>query len=365
MIYYKIHKIITIIITCLAMWSCSSSQEEPVTPEKPLVPIDRKAVFRNDVSYKYAVSSRAGAIETNYLPKDHVVGIYGLNTTWGTNTDGNYVNLVTWATENINENLKNEPYVSAGSSTVLNSQKTFTFPNGEEAAMLFYGYSPYDENIIYTDNLSTPKAPRLKIDINQSMEMTEDYLYTGTVKVIPEGETTPVHLPFKHALARLNFRVYTNDVNFTDAYCPKLKKIQIITNNHQGGYMNIHDGTIEPGNGENITFNYELSSPYKITQSKKGEATETGAKFLFLPNDNAINSIILFVEDENGENKEYIAYAYYPAKNDPKKLMAGYVYTINIEYNVRSSFVCSITSWETNEDKNLNISDATVTQPSN
>lgn len=304
--------------------------------------------FNNGVSYKTS-TSRAGVMETSYLPKGIVVGVYALKSIWQETNGEKWVESgVTWNVNNIQENFYNTPYESEGSSTRLFSQdgSIGQFPKEEQAALKFYAYYPYSEEIKYNPDLSIPDAPKLKITINPDMATTEDYLYTGTVDAIPEGEYTYIHLPFKHALTRLSFNLFTNDVNFTDAHCHKLTKIELITNNHQGGYMNIADGKIEPEDGENTFFEYILPEPFKILESKKGDATKTGADFLLVPGNNAINSIILYVVDEKGVEHQHTAYSYYPSMTDPKNLAAGSIHTVNVEYRSRVNFGCSIVGWE-------------------
>ena len=331
----------------LALFGCSN---ENISTEGEIDLENLCVSFDSEVFYKTTVSSRAGVIETVYLPQGHTVGIYALKTQWEEDDYGQpAVIQATWANENIQENFNNEPYVSAGSSKILKNGNPGKFPPYKNSAMNFYAYSPYSPTIIYDPELSNPKAPRLEVVINENMATTEDYLYTGRVDKIPTGEVTTVNLPFKHALTRLNFKVFTNDVKYTDQSCPKLKKIQVNTNNHQGGYLNIYDGSIETSEGNNNTFEYILQNPYTIIESKKGDDTNIGADFLLIPGNNVIYSIILTIDDENGEEHAYTAYSYYPSETDPKNLSKNTIHTVSIEYNERANFTCSIQDWEITE----------------
>lgn len=341
------NKALLYISLLLALMGCSN---EHVPAEEELDLENLCISFGTEVFYKTKESSRAGVIETVYLPQGHTVGVYALKTRWEEDDYGQpAVIQASWSYENIQENFNNEPYVSTGSSQKLTNNNPGKFPPDKNSALSFYAYSPYTPNIVYDPELSNPKAPKLEIVINENMATTEDYLYTGRIDKIPTGQHTIVNLPFKHALTRLTFRVFTNDVKYTDQNCPKLKGIKVITNNHQGGYLNIYDGNIEKSTGSNNTFEYVLQTPYSIIESKTGDDTYVGADFLLIPGNNVIHSIILTIDDENGEEQEYTAYSYYPSETDPKNLSKNTIHTVSIEYNERANFRCSIQQWEETE----------------
>lgn len=344
------NRILLYILLLGALYGCSTDNAPtPMTPEEEADGMGYAIHFSTnriyDITTDITTESRAGIIEGTYLPQGSVAGIYALKTFWQEEEGEKKVLSATWAGNNLQYDLKNEPYQSEGSTGKLTSVNGSIprFPSYDNAALSIYAYYPHSTDIDYNPNATVPTAPKVKVEINRDATLTEDYLFTGPIDAYPTGEPTTIHLPFKHALTQLNFKMFTNDVSFTDAYCHKLTKIVVKTNNNQSGYMDITNGDIQTIDGENTVFEYELPEPFKIIKNKD---PQTGAKFLLIPNENAINEIILYVEDENGNVASYQAYNYYPRMNDPKELIAGSVHTVNVEYRSRASFECAITAWE-------------------
>lgn len=343
------NRILLYILVLGTLCGCSTDHvPTPVTPEEEVDGMGCTINFSTNRFYDVTTESRAGIIEDNYLPQGSVVGIYALKTIWQEKEGDIEILPTTWAGNHLQYDFKNEPYQSEGNSGKLTSVNASIprFPSYDNAALSIYAYYPHSTDIVYNPNATKPSAPKVKVKINHNPTLTEDFLYTGKIDAYPQGEPTKINLPFKHALARLRFKLFTNDVSFTNSDCHKLTKIVVKTNNNQIGYMNLENGDINGEDGqENTEFEYILPKPYEIVASKKGDATLTEAEFLLIPDENAINEIILYVKDEYDNEQAYTAYSYYPRKNDPKRLMAGKVHTVNVEYRSRANFECAITAW--------------------
>lgn len=351
------NRILLYILFLGTLYGCSTDNiPTPINPEEEASGMEYTIRFSSNISYNISTESRAGIIEDTYLPQGSVTGIYALKTTWQEVEGKKVVQPGTWDVNNLQYDFKNEPYESEGSTGKFISQNgcIARFPSHDYAALNIYAYYPYSTTTIVYDT-NKQDAPQLKVDIKQDASLTEDYLYTGLVDAYPTGESTTINLPFKHALTRLRFQIYTNDASFTDTYCHQLTKVVVKTNNNQSGYMNIENGAITRVKGNNTTFEYILSEPYDIV---KRNERPTVAEFLLIPDENAINEIILYIQGEAGEPQPYTAYSFYPKKKDPKKLEAGCVHTVNVEYRSRASFECAITGWETetinNSDFDIN-----------
>ena len=353
-------KILLPIITLITLWSCSSENNEERLPlEDILRPEDCEVVFQSSVITQTVESSRVGIIVGSHFPENHRVGIYAQKTTWSLNDYGNKVfENVSWDEENIHEGLNNAEYKALGESCDDKLEPVNginpKFYAGENSALRIYSYAPYTENIIQIPL----QAPRVEIVINESMEKTEDYLYATPLAITTKGTTTNIELKYKHLLSKINFRIFTNDSKYSDGDCPKLTEIVIITRHHQGGYLNIQTGEIykiENPEKENKRFVYSLAeNPHKIVN---GGSTDIDANFFFIPDENAISQILLkIINPGSTEETELEIFKYDIKQPEPKNLKQGNIYTINVEYSVRSSINAQIESWTETEDKSVTIS---------
>ena len=362
------NRILLYILIIGTLYGCSSDNvPTPMIPEEEVSDMGSIVSFSSNISYETNVESRAGILEGSSLPQGSKIGIYALKTSW-TNVNGEkLVQPVSWNETNFQYDFKNEPYVTEGNSghfTSLNGS-IGRFPTYDNAALKFYAYYPYTpEDIVFTSNGVNPSAPKLKVEIKDKADLTEDYLYTGKIDAYPTGDRTTINLSFKHALTRLQFNMYTKVINYTQTDCALLTKIVLKTNYNQSGYMNIETGEIESVEGNNTELEYKLTEPYKIYNGRID--TKTGIEFLLIPSDNAIKEIIVYVQtNENEEAQPYTAYT--QRKDGAKQLKAGAVYTVNVNYRTRANFECDITGWldNTSSNGNFNIGEENNTENDN
>ena len=336
-----------IIFLCLftqgILTGCSSGSE--TIPEE--LPEEHYITFNNNVSYKAFVSSR-NAITGTVLPNGAKVGLYALKTTWEYYNNEKIVALQNWSENKLQTNLNNEPYLSKGHKKLTSVNNTQPlFPNGDNAALYFYGYYPYSPDISYNP-VTDIDGPKLHIDIKETMEETTDYLFLTPKGAYPTGKYTSIDLEFQHALSVVRLQIHST--TGTQANCPKLKKVQILTKNNQSGWMTITTGKIsfeeQTSEGKvNNTFTYEPQPMFSIYQ---GGNEDTGAHFMLIPSDNCIDSIVLTIVDANGNETEQEIYKEYEDLSNYKTLKQGYIYTIKVEYGKRTNFRYQITDWEEN-----------------
>ena len=313
--------------------------------------------FSNGVFYDITNTlSRAEVFESNFIPKDKIVGIYGFESTWNTLKAPEDVTIDNnWEIDDIRINCNNAAYVSQGVSKILRSTNNseLTYPAGEKAALVFYGYYPYSDNLVFDEVNEQDKGPKIAIEIDPTMKTTKEYLYTGSVPSVPSDTRTTINLPFKHALSLLHFKIFTKDSKYTGNNCPQLTHITVTTKESQTGWMYIKDGSIGQNQGAatKTTFTYELPTPFKI--SVNNEDSDTKAKFLLLPANNAIDKIILTIKNTDGSTEDHIAYKQNdlnPGRN--VELIKGARHIVNIEYNVRIQITNSVETWTPSDDNN-------------
>ncbi|MGL5981245.1 MAG: fimbrillin family protein [Phocaeicola sp.] len=319
----------------------------------PEIPVDSTLIsFGSGIAYSStsianepapANNSRA-VINTTYLPKDSLVGIYALQTEWIWENEQKVVQNVAWWGVNIFPIFNNSCYVSQGKSGNLFSKDGTkpAYPDYENSALIFYSYYPYTTNVIYDPYQTESRAPRIPITISSTMEKTSDYLYTGGVKCIA-GDDYRIELPFKHALTRLRFKIRTDDPTITNRKPLVVKNITVETNSHQGGNMNLSTGDITPNRDGGLTFSYDTD--FAFYAGLPEEDSYIGADFLFLPSKNAIYSIELSILMQDGKTTE--TFQAYDFETDPSiELVKGSIHTAKIRYSSRANLQCTITGWE-------------------
>ena len=289
-------------ILFILLVSCTS--ELPVTPDleqgqEQGVPVQ----FSVSIESEPDENSRS-AIETPYLPDNEEVGIYALKGTLQNEeftVTGNTREGWEWDETNIQTNFSNAKYIAYNYTDpedpnqityhqLLPAQGTVTgkFPSVDNGALRFYAYYPYDADVtVGTDGQGTgrPIAPQINIKIGNSIEDTNDYMYTGPIDV-SALQTEPVNLPLKHALGRLNILVHTEQPTGNWREYPYVKSITVETFKSQEGVMNLETGEITPGNMKLYTFtqNFESDDYYYIMYSKSSPKLSPIYSNLFIPN---------------------------------------------------------------------------------
>lgn len=320
-------KKIGINLLLLAVLAGCSSNEDVVLPEGGSTDEGVMVNFCSGIQTK-------AVIENAYFDTGAEIGVYGLNATNVTMADTN------WDTSDrtLAENLNNGKYTAtafSNSKQELRATAIAKFPAGDDAALVFYAYYPYNVAI------TTPEtgAPIVPVAVT-TIEDTPDYLYTGA---LPTAVTaSPISLPFKHAMARLDFNIKKKDPATPDA---KLLGITVVMKNGQKGEMSLTDGTITlSASNDGATTIASGMLNIDITSADTG----VGTKFLLIPGNDAIEKIILTLQrsdfSANGETTYDIPI------NSSINLKAGMITTLHLVYDpLDVNFTATIAIWTDDE----------------
>lgn len=261
---------IKVVYSTLLILLASCTSEFPTTPGSNSQEQEIPVQFTFSIESQYNEPSRA-VIEENYLKEGAQIGIYALK---GITDDGNFMLTQntqtgqTWSSDNIQTNFKNACYIAKTIKDykdneihqLVASGATGSFPAGENAALRFYAYYPYTSEAIYSgisENGQYPAAPKIPVYIEDNIEDTPDYLYSGPIDA--QGTDGSVNIEFKHALARLNIYIKTNNPNYNERECPVITNIKISAYSSQEGTMNIENGNITPGTAKRWDFSKEIN----------------------------------------------------------------------------------------------------------
>lgn len=292
------------------------------------------------VNFCSGIQTKA-VIENAYFDTGAEIGVYGLNATnvtmAGTNWDTSDRTLAA--------NLDNGKYTATlwdGSKQELQATTIAKFPVGDDAALVFYAYYPFNASI------ATPAtgAPVVPVAVTTIAE-TPDYLYTGA---LPTAVTAnPINLPFKHAMARLDFSIKKKDATVPDT---KLLGVTVVMKNGQKGEMSLTDGTITlaaANDGETTIAGGTLD--IDITSAETG----VGTKFLLIPGDDAIEKIILSLQRNDFSANGVATYTYVVPADSPINLKAGMITTLHLLYDPKDvNFTATIEAW-TNDETNYEL----------
>lgn len=296
------------------------------------------------------------AITTEALPDGSEVGIYALKGiiedsvfSVTERTEEGYI----WHEDNIQMNFTNAKY-KAETYTHITNQKTYhqlvpaagtttgKFPTN--GALRFYAYYPYSADVVVgKDAMGTnkPLTPDIDVRIGNSIEETEDYMYTGAIDV-PATQNEPVDLRFKHALGRLNIYVHTTKTYRT---YPKIEKIYIDTYCSQEGKMNLSTGKITCGDEGYYYFSKDFKNN-NYTIKKKTDNMMPIYCNMFIPDnedqDIFLHEIKLYVKEYIDSTKVYndakeITILYDQLLNENIKLYAGKITNLYINYNPKNN----------------------------
>lgn len=307
-------------ILCLALLAGCSSNEDVTAP------IDNTKDRGVEVNFCSGVSTKA-IIDGVSFPEGSEIGIYGLKATTATMAE------VNWATQDyiLATNLNNGKYtamaVSGSAAQELKAEagKIAKFDNSDDAALVFYGYYPYTADV----TVATGAAPTIPVVVSTTLADTPDYLYTGGA---PTAVTAaPINLTFKHAMSRLDFTIKKKNVDTPDF---TIKSLTVKTKKGQQGSMSLSDGA--------ITFDQDLASAateftnadLNIAVTSNVETAIEGARFLLIPDTDAIESVTFTLTRAdfaaNGDYTYTIATADIQKAVDLKK---GYYTTLHLTYD--------------------------------
>ena len=326
-----------VIYSSLLILLVSCTSELPQAPDlvqgqEPGVPVS----FIYTVESKADFDSRA-PIEYSYLPENSKIGIYALGGT--ANENNEFIcsdKSNTWAENNLQQSFLNACYTAQtetynGTSIHrLNADgPTGTFPNAENAALMFYAYYPYTNEVQFERGLLSPIAPKIPIRIENINDETPDYLYTGPITA-KASSNEPTQLTFEHALAKLEIYI-TTDNDFTYRKCPKVTLIEIGTNYPQEGTLDISTGEILPNeNSEYWDFSKETSS--QNIHSLNNNTLK--CSFLLFPGVNPIYYLRFYIKTTLGEEKVFELNAKNTTSLKTIELKQGYTTKLYLTYKL-------------------------------
>lgn len=314
--------------------SCTS--ELPYTPD----PIDQEQEVPVQFTYSVQTEREAGSRainESDYLEEGSRVGFYALK---GEMVGEEFIlaDSRTWADANLHQKIKNSCYeaqtVEDYTGEKIHRLKAVGASGGfekkENAALRFYGYYPYTTDVSFTEGLAVPHAPKIPIQINNNIEETTDYLYTGPIDAQKTEKET--NILFKHALSRLNIYIVTD--NFSQRSSPKLNKVEVCTNEAQKGYLDIETGKYTADDSydydiypELYDFPIELASPPRIM---KNNNEVIKASILLCPN----TSLFCINFHITGTDKVDRVFQVEASELENLELKGGFVTKLYISYNL-------------------------------
>lgn len=298
------------------------------------------------------VTTRGGAINT-FIPRGEHVGIYGIPAI-KSNPDNYTIDQFTDEGQ-FQKNLFNANYeVMSGSGTtsVLQQQFVAKFPSNKSGydALSFYGYYPYTD----TQNIEDlgKGYAYIPIRINKdNMTQTNDYLYTG--QYISGITTTAVNLPFKHALAKLVFRIYASDLATIGKNPVRINSITVQAYYSTDGYMDLRTGEITPNKSYvPVSFTYPLTDSYVAIESTPATVAPV-TDFLVVPGDKIAVISCSLTETKTNYTKEYVIYDIDEYLNTPEGRIIpqkGEAINVNVLYTPRDVIINSeLKPWVVND----------------
>lgn len=352
------NKLILGILSLMLFPGCSKDNTS-VNPEIPNA--DDEGV---EVSFSSGVAASISsnltmtrAILEGAIPTNSSVGIYGIPALYAEKEKYTIEKFVEEG--DFQQYLFNAKYdateVSQTTSSLKQAYKA-KFPSNQSGmdALSFYAYYPYIEKPVYKSKLGYGVPITIN---NDNMSQITDYLYTN--QTVARISLKPVELKFQHALARLDFKIYSDKA---DLQIPgqkvKINSIIIKAICSNTGIMYLKNGTIAPTNTDETAYTYPLTNTYikKATTAGDIEILDPIASFLLIPAGDCITSITLSLTPEGQDiADEYIIYTMQAADNRII-LSGGNVITMNVLYTPRDAVVSSkLTQWNTIETRSFSI----------
>lgn len=336
-------------VLSLVLFSCCSKEDinDDDTPE--LNGEEIEVSFSSGVTTAIPTSSLGTRVPLEgAIPTSSVIGIYGIPSIY--NEKEKYTLDKFAELEDFQEHLYNAKYeateISATKSSLKQAYKA-KYPSNQSGmdALSFYAYYPYTESPVYVPRRGFSIPVALNKD---NMAEAIDYLYTDqtTVKI----SLKPVTLEFKHALARLDFKIYSDK---GDLQIPG-KKIRINSITIQAlcsatGTMRLATGGVKEDNTNLETYVYTLTNSYIDRAASEAEISELDAKakFLMIPAGDCITSVKLSLTPEGKDTEEYTIYNMAETETDKRiKLLQGEIITMNILYTPKDAVVdAALSKW--------------------
>lgn len=348
--------------TSLLLFFTACSKESTGSGSSEIPNIDDEGVevsFNSGVTTSVtttSVTTRSGVLNMA-IPKGDHVGIYGIPAI-KENPDEYTIDKFMNQDE-YQENLFNANYEvisTSGTKSTLKQQFTAKFPSNKSGknALAFYAYYPFIENSEIENVGKGPQAIPIQLN-NKDMSKTLDYLYTG--QIISGITTNAVELNFKHALGRLDFRIYSDNAYNIGLDPVSIKSVTVTALHTPTGKMFLEDGEITPDNTVLTPYIYPLTKE-TIQYSKTENVSKLNpvCSFLLVPGD--IISIKCLLETKQNGEKEYEIYNLkdYPDQADRITLTKGQTVNANVLYTPRDVEVSGkLSGWTNAETRTFNI----------
>lgn len=333
-----------ILLSCCSKGSINGDETPPELDGKEV-----EVNFSSGVTTSISTSSiGTRAPLEGAIPTGSIIGIYGIPSIY--DKKGEYTLDKFTEPDEFQEHLYNAKYEATQTSPTKSSlQQAYKpkYPSNQSGmdALSFYAYYPYTENVVYIPQ----KGFGIKVALSKdNMSETIDYLYTDqtTAKV----SLKPVTLEFKHALARLDFKIYSDK---GELQIPgkriRINSITIEALCSYTGVMYLATGGIKTDNANSETFVYTLQDSYIDRASSEVEIglLDAKANFLMIPAGDCISTVKLSLTPEGKETEEYTIYNMVETETDNRiKLLQGKIVTMNVLYTPKDAEVnASLGKW--------------------
>lgn len=346
----------------LVLFTCCSKESTPGSTEIPSVDDEGVEItFNSGISTPSmsTITSTRGALNTA-IPKGSHVGIYGIPAVKENPQDYTIDKFMNKG--DYQENLFNANYeVMSTSGTISTLQQQFVakFPSSKSGknGLAFYAYYPF---VDYAQIETLDMGPQvIPIVINKNnMAQTNDYLYTG--QIVSGIRKDAVSLLFKHALARLDFRIYSDDSYNIVLNPTSINSITVTAMHSPTGIMYLEDGEIIPQDESSSTlYNYPLTNVnvgYSLPEnvSKRNPI----ANYLLVPGDRLVSIKCSLTDKNTGVTKDYEIYNMkdFPNQVDRIMLKKGEIININVLYTPRDATVSGkLEGWITADTRSFHI----------
>lgn len=327
-----------ILLSCCSKGSINDD-ETPPEPDGEEVEVNFSSGVTTSISTP-PIGTRAplgGAI-----PTGSTVGIYGIPSIY--NEKEKYTIDKFSELKDFQEHLYNAKYEATeieGSTTKSSLKQLFKakYPSNQSGmnALSFYAYYPHTNSPIYTPQIGWGIPVTLRKD---NMAETTDYLYTD--QTTSPISLKPVELLFKHALARMDFKIYSEIGNLQKpGQRILINSIIIEAFNSSTGVMYLVDGFIQTTDTNFETYIYTMPPNSYIARATSPEEILRllpKANFLMIPSGDCISTIKLSLTPEGKETEEYTIYNMDELDSDKHiKLKRGEIVTMNILYTPRNA----------------------------
>lgn len=317
--------------------SCSSDEDDLVVRVK-----------RSDVSLNFALNTPGtrAIIEDTRFPEGELIGIYGFDARTETLANVGWGN-----SQSYTEYLENGKYTTQALREGIQDLKPEDgkiayFQKGDDAAVVLYGYYPYDAT---ASTECGSEAPTIPVEAKADYNTTDDYMYTGRVEQQVTFQTIP--LTFKHAMGGLKLKLRCADETVGDV---TVLNVTVVTKKGQKGTMSVSDGT--------ITYDEDLTGAATVFASPdlsvvvpatSAEGVDLGVKYLLFPDEDAIEKVIVKLNRDIFPANDPRMYEITAATDTNQvRLEAGKFTSLTLVFSPKDmNFTAEIEEWQDGENE--------------